>query len=97
METSSVQVQIEKILVVDLDQEWEKFNKKLQTKMSLEGNSGFQTPQHTQQVINLETKIQETITTQDIKVILAHPTSEIVLNIEEIPTLDIFYSPTHRL
>lgn len=70
METNSTQVQTEKIKVIDLDKEWEKCNKKLQvqqTKASLEGASGFQTPKQTQQIINPETTIQGVRTTQDIE------------------------------
>lgn len=34
--------------------------------------------------------------TQDVEIILVTPTSEIVLRVEEIPPLDVFYSPTHK-
>lgn len=33
---------------------------------------------------------------QDLEIIPATPTSEIVLRIEERPLLDVFYSPTHK-
>ena len=34
---------------------------------------------------------------QDMEVIPEHPTGEIMLKVEEIPPLDIFYSPKHRV
>ena len=61
-----------------MDQEWDKFNKKLQTQQieaRLEGTYGFQTPKQTQQVVNPKTTIQGVTTTQDIEIILAYPTS----------------------
>ena len=33
---------------------------------------------------------------KEIEVICKYPSSEITLNIEEIPPLDIFYSPQHK-
>lgn len=33
----------------------------------------------------------------DVEIILATPTSEIVMRVEEIPPLDVFYSPTHKV
>ena len=32
-----------------------------------------------------------------MEIIPEHPTKEIVLKVEEIPPLDIFYSPKHRV
>ena len=34
---------------------------------------------------------------QDMEVIPEHPIGEIMLKVEEIPPLDIFYSPKHRV
>lgn len=34
---------------------------------------------------------------QDIEIIPENPTEEIVLQIEEIPPIDVFYSPKHRV
>ena len=42
---------------------------------------------------NPEVKVLED---QDIEVILEHPTGEIMLKVEEIPPLDVFYSSKHR-
>ena len=33
---------------------------------------------------------------QDMEIILENPTEEIVLKVEDIPPLDVFYSPKHR-
>ena len=33
---------------------------------------------------------------QDVEIIPEHPTGQIVLKIEEIPPLDVFYSPKHK-
>lgn len=35
-------------------------------------------------------------TQQDIEIIPENPSEEIVLKVEEIPPLDVFYSPKHR-
>ena len=40
-ETGSSQVETEKIEVINLEHEWEQFNKKLQTQTNLEGTFGF--------------------------------------------------------
>ena len=62
----------------------------------IEGTFGFHTPKQTQQVINPKITIQGVTTTQDIEIISTYPNSKIVLKIEEIPPLDIFYSWTHK-
>jgi len=36
------------------------------------------------------------MTQKDIEIILENPSDEIVLYVEEIPPLDVFYSPKHR-
>jgi len=36
------------------------------------------------------------ITQKDIEMILENPSNEIILHVEEIPPLDVFYSPKHR-
>jgi len=40
---------------------------------------------------------KETMDTDDLEIIPIFPTSEVVLNIENIPHLDVFYSPKHRV
>lgn len=51
----------------------------------------------TQQVTDPETTKQWATNTQYIKVILAFPTSKIVLKIEETTPLDVFCNPTHKV
>ena len=41
--------------------------------------------------------MEKTIGTQDVELIPATPTSEIILRTEEIPPLDVFYSSTHKV
>jgi len=40
--------------------------------------------------------VDKTIGTQDVEIIPTTPTSEIILRIEEIPPLYVFYSPAHK-
>lgn len=42
------------------------------------------------------TPLQQVPETHDREIILAYPTEQIVLQVEEIPSLDIFYSPSHK-
>ena len=37
------------------------------------------------------------INTQDVEIIPENPSEEIVLKIEDIPPLDVFYNPKHRV
>jgi hypothetical protein len=53
----------------------------------------LQTPQ---QKTTLEITVEETANTQEVEHIPVTPTSEIILRIEEIPPLDVFYSPQHK-
>ena len=43
------------------------------------------------------TPLQQVPETHDREIIPAHPTEQIVLQIEEIPSLDVFYSPNHKV
>ena len=53
----------------------------------------LQTPQ---QKITQEIIVEETVNTQEVEHILVTPTSELFLRIEEIPPLDVFYSPQDK-
>jgi len=44
----------------------------------------------------METMEEGVKSTQYAEIIHVTPTSEIVLRVEEIPPLDVFYSPTHK-
>ena len=77
--------------MIDLEKEWENFNKNLH----IEGQElEPRTPQHKETQENIVEKI---VSTQEVEHIPATPTSEIVLRIEEIPPLDVFYSQTHKV
>jgi len=77
-------------ITIELDKELETFNELI----NLEGQA-LKTPVRNTQVA------QEVVTTivsdvSDTEHILVAPSSELILNIEEIPPLDIFYSPQHK-
>jgi len=74
-------------MVIDLKEEWDNFNKRLNTK---EQTQELQTPQNktTQEIIT-----EKTVNTREVEHIPVTPTYEIVLRIEEIPPLDVFHIP----
>lgn len=76
--------------MINLEEEWDNFNKRLNTEEQM---PEFQTPQ---QKTTKEITIEETINTQEVEHIHVTPTYEIVLRIEELPPLDVFYSPQHK-
>ena len=41
--------------------------------------------------------LQHVLEVHDQEIILAYPIEQIVLNMEEIPSLDVFYSPSHKI
>lgn len=53
----------------------------------------MQTPQ---QKTTQEITEKENVNTQEVEHIPVTPTSEIILRIENIPPLDVFYSPQHK-
>lgn len=87
VEIHSTSTQPIKPLVIDLEEEWDKFNKRLHIEEQM---PELQTPQQ-KTTQGITTK--ETINTQEVEQISVTPTSEIVLKIEEISPLDMFYSP----
>ena len=78
-------------VITELDKEWETFNDLI----NLEGQS-TKTP-----VRNVQAKkdiVTGTISNvSDMEHILVTPSYELILKIEEIPPLDIFYSPQHKV
>ena len=79
-----------KPIVVDLEGEWENFNKVINTE-----------EQSTKPLTNCNNsatgmEVEGTINTQETGHIPVASSSEIVLSIEEIPPLDVFYSPQHK-
>lgn len=79
-----------KPLVIDLEGEWENFNKIL----SIEEQSVE--PSKNPKETTIEMVIEKTVNTQEMEHIPIAPSSKIVLRIEEIPPLDVFYSPQHK-
>lgn len=90
VEIHATSTQPMKPLVIDFEEEWDNFNKRL--------NIEEQIPklQTQQQKTTQEITIEETVNTQEVEHIPVTPTSEIILRIEEIPPLDVFYSPQHK-
>lgn len=79
-----------KPVVVDLEKEWENFNELINTE-----------EQSAESLINLrettiEMIVEGAINTQETEHILVALSSEIVLRIEEIPPMNVFYSPQHK-
>lgn len=96
VEIASTSTQSSKRPIIDLEREWEQFKKKLHKYSNLEQTSEIQTPKQTSHKSNLESTEEGVKGTQDVEIIPVTPTSEIVLRVEEIPPLDVFYSPTHK-
>ena len=70
-----------------MDKEWETFN--------VEGKNTQNPVSNVQTVKGLVTRISANVTeTEHIPIT---PSSELMLKIEEIPPLDIFYSPQHKV
>lgn len=78
-------------LVIDLEGEWETFNKILNT----EGQNSK--PPTNPKEMTMEMIIEMVINDQEKKHIPIAPSSEIVLRIEEISPLDVLYSPQHKV
>ena len=72
---------------MELDKEWETFNQLI----NVEGQN-VQTPVQTTKVLNAGTSSIAAVTEH----IPITPSSEIVLNVEDIPPLDVFYSPKYK-
>ena len=74
-------------ITIELDKEWETFNQLI----NVEGQN-VQTPVQTTKVLNTGTSSTVTVTEH----IPITPSSEIVLNVEDITPLDVFYSPKYK-
>eukprot|EP00253_Pinus_taeda_P019687 PITA_19687 len=79
------------LVTTELDKEWEKFNELI----SLEGQAPRTPVNNTQVTQEMVSTIVSSVTeTENIHIA---PPSELLLNVEEIPPLDVFYSPQHKL
>ena len=58
--------------------------------------TSFQTPEHSQKIVETVNPLQRVPAMHDKEIILAYSTDQIVLQIEDIPSLDIFYSPSYK-
>ena len=76
--------------MIDLEEEWDNFNKKLHIEEQM---PELQTPQ---QKTALEITVEKSANEKEVEHIPITPTSEIILRIEEISPLDVFYSPQHK-
>lgn len=80
--------------------EWEQFD---QMNKNQNDSQKLTTPKFpiAQELVIINVPIEGEINTpniqQDIEIIPENPTDEIILKIEEIPPLDVFYSPKHRV
>ena len=73
-----------------MEEEWDNFNKKLNTEEQ-ESEAQMTHQETTPKIIT-----RGTVNTQEIEHIPITPTFDIVLRIEEIPPLYVFYSPRHK-
>lgn len=77
-------------LIVDLEKEWDNFNELINTKEhSAKSLTNLRE-------IAIEMIVKGAINTQEAEYIHVSPSSEIVLKIEDIPLMDLFYSPQHK-
>jgi len=79
-----------KPLVIDLEGEWKNFNKILSTEE--QSTKPSTNPKQT----TTEMVIERVVNTQETEHILVASSSKIVLKIEEIPPLNVFYRPQHK-
>lgn len=80
--------------------EWKQFDSIISNTESLQG---YSTPEvtigqkTTTNTIPSEGTSGPPMTQKDVEMIPENPSNEIVLHVEEIPPLDVFYSPKHRV
>lgn len=91
VETPTPLIQPTKLLIIDLEKEWEDFNELISTE-----EKNIETPRNPI-LTTIEMIIKEVVNTQEIEHIPVVLSYEIILKIEEIPPLDVFYSPQHKL
>ena len=78
------------LVTVELDKEWESFNELI----NLEGQVPKTPANDTKEVQEVApTIVSVTTEAEDLSIT---PSSELLLNVEEIPPLDVFYSPQHK-
>ena len=83
-----------------MSSEWDEFSEAIKTPKdnpNVDKVISFQTPEHSQKIVETVNPLQQFPETHDREIIPAYPTKLIVLQIEEIPSLEIFYSPSHKV
>ena len=84
----------------DLIDEWKEFSEAIKTPKEnpyTNQETSFKTPEHSQKIVETVNPLQRVPAMHDKKIISAYPTHQIVLQIEYIPSLDIFYSPSYKV
>lgn len=89
-EVSTLLTNQTKPLVINLEGEWEYFNKMI----NIEEHSveSLTNPKET----TMEMVIERVVDTQEVENILIDHSSKIILRVDEIPPLDVFYSSEHK-
>lgn len=62
----------------------------------IEMETTFNTPQKIGQISLIDRATDKFVTTEEIEITLAFPSTKNVFRVEEIPPLDVFYSPKCR-
>lgn len=89
-------VHIDRILI----KEWEQFDQQIKGQSDTQNVITSISPLRHQPMIHdpvIEEPSSKDLTLKEIKIIPKYSSSEIALSIEEIPPLDVFYSPKHRV
>ena len=80
--------------------EWQQFESIISNTENLQG---YSTPEvttgqkKTTNTVLTEGTSGPPMTQKDVEIILKNPSDEIILHVEEIPPLDVFYNPKHRV
>ena len=66
------------------------------TNPNVDESTSFQTPEHSQNLVETTILLQKVPKVLDQEIIQPYPTKHIVLNIEEIPSLDVCYETSSK-
>ena len=82
-----------------LTKEWEWFDLQIKGQSDTQTVITLQSPLRQQPIVHdpmVEKASTKDSTIREVEIIPENPSSEIILSIEEIPLLDVFYSPKYR-
>ena len=82
----------------NLLKEWDQFDWQIKSQNDSQNVSTMQSPT-TQHPLVTNITVEGTVSNtnrQDVEIIPENPSEEIILKIEDIPPLDVFYSAKHR-